>query len=98
MNLKNSISTLLLSFIVTLSISAHNHAAPPPANKGKIYDDPDIPAIFTGGTSAMHQFIASSLKYPPEAAAQNKQGLVVYTFVVEEDGSLKISPVRSEAC
>ena len=36
----------------------------------------------------MHKFISNTLQYPAEAAANNKQGLVVYTFVVEEDGTL----------
>ncbi len=60
---------------------------PPPAGE-KIVSDPDIPALFTGGTSEMHRFISNSLRYPTDAVRRNAQGLVVYTFIVEKDGTL----------
>lgn len=88
MKFNTIVATLLLSIIVSSNINANNFIAPPPSTKGKIYDDPEIPAIFTGGTAEMNKYIVSSLKYPPEASKQNKQGLVVYTFTVERDGSL----------
>lgn len=86
MNFKTIITTLLLSTLLLFSIDANSSIAPPPT--GKVYEDPDIPPLFTGGTAAMHNFIASSLRYPREAADNNKQGLVVYTFTVEKDGTL----------
>lgn len=60
----------------------------PPALEDKIIKEPDIPPMFTGGTVAMHQFITSNLQYPQDAIEKNIEGLVVYTFVVEKDGTL----------
>ncbi|MDR1517417.1 MAG: energy transducer TonB [Dysgonamonadaceae bacterium] len=54
----------------------------------KVVENPDIDPFFTGGSNAMTTFISRSLKYPPEAARDNKQGLVVYNFIVEKDGTL----------
>lgn len=59
-----------------------------PPKKGKIIKTPDIDPMYPGGTSAMMQFISSQLRYPRECVENNKQGLVVYNFVVETDGSL----------
>ena len=36
----------------------------------------------------MHRFISNTLSYPADAADREIQGLVVYTFVVEKDGTL----------
>lgn len=60
----------------------------PPPHAERIVEEPDIMPIFVGGSSAMHQFISSSLQYPKEAVEKHIQGLVVYTFVVEKDGTL----------
>ena len=58
------------------------------ANEDKIIDDPEIPAIYTGGPGEMNKFISNNLSYPADAVERNAQGLVVYTFVVEKDGTL----------
>ena len=60
----------------------------PPKSKGKVIEIPDIDPMFTGGSHEMTRFISTSLRYPPEAAEKDIQGLVVYNFVVELDGSL----------
>lgn len=90
MNLKKLILSLSFLCLMTISVFAleNNQNPPPSVYTGKIIEDPDIPPIFTGGTAEMHRFIANTLRYPTEAAEQNKQGLVVYTFVVEKDGTL----------
>ena len=67
------------------SILSTEQSNPP---KGKIIEVPDIDPMYPGGTHEMTRFIANSLRYPREAADNNKQGLVVYNFVVELDGSL----------
>ena len=36
----------------------------------------------------MHKFISQTLRYPADAVERNAQGLVVYTFIVEKDGTL----------
>lgn len=58
------------------------------SSSDKIVEDPDIAPMFTGGSHEMNRFITNSLQYPPDAVARNLQGLVVYTFVVEKDGTL----------
>ncbi len=90
MNFKTLILSLSFLCLMTISVFAleNNQNPPPPVYTGKIIEDPDIPPIYTGGTAEMHRFIANTLRYPAEAAEQNKQGLVVYTFVVEKDGTL----------
>lgn len=59
-----------------------------PHGDGRIIELPDIDPMFPGGSGAMKSFISSSLKYPREAAENDIQGLVVYNFVVELDGTL----------
>ncbi|HET6225458.1 MAG TPA: TonB family protein [Bacteroidia bacterium] len=43
------------------------------------------------------KFVARHLRYPDEAKENNKQGIVVISFVVEKDGSITdISPINEE--
>src|SRR5690554_6484781 len=56
--------------------------------KGKIIEIPDIDPMYTGGSHELTRFISNNLRYPREAAEKDIQGLVVYNFVVELDGSL----------
>lgn len=60
----------------------------PPKPTGKIIELPDIDPMYTGGSQEMNRFISYSLQYPREAVEKDIQGLVVYNFVVELDGSL----------
>ncbi len=60
----------------------------PPKPAGRIIEIPDIDPMFPGGSGAMKSFIAASLNYPREAVDNEIQGLVVYDFVVELDGTL----------
>jgi len=60
----------------------------PVASSDRVFENPDIVPMFTEGTAAMHNFISSTLSYPADARERDEQGLVVYTFVVEKDGSL----------
>ena len=90
------ISNLLVVFIAfffcgltAVQSSTVLSIAPPPAKGAdKIIEDPDIIPIYVGGTGEMHRFIANNLQCPREAVEKNTQGLVVYTFVVEKDGTL----------
>ena len=66
----------------------HMEQSNPPKAGGKIIELPDIDPMYAGGSSEMTRFIAASLRYPREAADNNIQGLVVYNFVVELDGTL----------
>src|SRR5690554_878990 len=60
----------------------------PISSSERVFENPDIIPMYTGGTSAMHAFISNTLIYPDDARERDEQGLVVYTFVVEKDGSL----------
>lgn len=88
MKLKPIVLSLLFVLAASWNVISMETVAPPPSGKGKVVEDPEIPPIFTGGTGEMNKFISSSLRYPKEAAEKNAQGLVVYAFVVEEDGTL----------
>ncbi|MBK5195983.1 MAG: TonB family protein [Proteiniphilum sp.] len=61
---------------------------PPLSASDLVIEDPDVIPMYTGGSGEMHRFIANTLRYPPDAVARDAQGLVVYTFVVEKDGTL----------
>ena len=87
-----SVSAIQLSFF-SKNPSSNNsltkqRETPPTSGTDKIVKEPDIDPMFTGGTAAMHKFITSTLNYPKEAIEKNIEGLVVYTFVVEKDGTL----------
>lgn len=71
--------------LLTVSATAQNNRI---SSSDRIFEDPDITPIFVGGTGEMHRFIANTLSYPADAVERNAQGLVVYTFVVEKDGTL----------
>lgn len=60
----------------------------PVSSSDKVVKDPDMIPIFKGGTPEMNKFIVNNLKYPEKAFEEKIQGLVVYTFVVEKDGTL----------
>ena len=66
----------------------HIEQTNPPKSSGRVIEIPDIDPMFPGGSGAMKSFIASSLNYPREAIDNEIQGLVVYDFVVELDGTL----------
>ncbi len=51
---------------------------------------------FPGGEAALMKYIESHIKYPPLAAQNNVQGIVVVQFVVNKDGSIgEVKVVRS---
>lgn len=80
--------SLLLSLFLCFGTSVFGQLNAPVSNSDKIYDKPDVIPMYTGGSSEMHRFISNTLKYPANAVERNVQGLVVYTFVVEKDGTL----------
>jgi TonB family protein len=82
-----NISKLILAFATIFFVSSFA-AKPLAASSGNIVRNPDIAPIYTGGPIAMHHFIATTLRYPADAFERRAQGLVVYAFVVEKDGTL----------
>lgn len=90
-----SISKFLLVFATCVFIggfaakqSAVMAQEAPISKSDRVVEKPDIMPIYPGGTPEMHRFISNMLKYPEDARNRNAQGLVVYTFVVEKDGTL----------
>jgi protein TonB len=81
-------ATLIIVCFTTFSSSIVCAQNSPVSASDKIVEDPDIMPMYTGGTAEMHKFISNTLSYPADAAQRNAQGLVVYTFVVEKDGTL----------
>ena len=66
-----------------------------PTAAQNVVANPERPPLFSGGPAAMNAFIANTMRYPDDAFERRAQGLVVFTFVVETDGTLSnIRPVR----
>ncbi len=53
---------------------------------------------FPGGTEALMQFVASSIKYPEDAVNEGKEGRVFVSFVVEKDGLVSNVKVLRGVC
>jgi len=51
-------------------------------------------ASYPGGIQKFYDFLGQSIKYPADAVANNKQGIVYTSFVVEKDGTL--SDIKTE--
>lgn len=91
MNSRKFLLVLAMAFLATHFVAESSKIMaqdPPISRSDRVYENPDVVPLYTGGTSAMHNFISSTLSYPADARERDKQGLVVYTFVVEKDGSL----------
>ncbi len=54
----------------------------------KTYDVVEEMPQFPGGQGAMLEYLSKNVRYPEEAHKAGKQGRVIATFVVEEDGSI----------
>lgn len=91
MHIRRFLLILSVSFL-TVGIATHHTSLmaqePPLSVSNSIIEDPDVIPMYSGGSGEMHRFIANTLRYPADAVAREAQGLVVYTFVVEKDGTL----------
>jgi len=56
--------------------------------QNRIWDKVDVPPSFPGGQSALLYWLASHVKYPPDAEENGIQGRVIVGFVIERDGSV----------
>lgn len=86
--LQITFALVLFSHSFTFATNQNALSTAPPPKKGKIIENPDINPMYPGGRGAMMRFISSQLKYPRKCVENNEQGLVVYNFVVETDGTL----------
>lgn len=57
-------------------------------DEDQIFSVVEQKALFPGGEQAMKNFISQNMHYPPLAEENGIQGTVVYSVVVERDGSL----------
>ena len=72
------------------SSTAHDVAEP------AVLDYAEQMPAFSGGATALHQFLASHLAYPPEAFKAGHSGTVVVQFVVDEQGRTRdVEAVRT---
>lgn len=65
---------------------------PPPIDE-PLYEMPEVPAAFPGD---IHKWLSEHLKYPAICQAQNVQGRVIVSFIVNKDGSIEdVQTLRS---
>ncbi|NLY24482.1 MAG: TonB family protein [Bacteroidales bacterium] len=91
MHIGKFLSVMVICFLAGNFVPGQSAAMaqePPMSVSDVIIEDPDVIPMYTGGSGEMHRFIANTLRYPSDAVAREAQGLVVYTFVVEKDGTL----------
>ena len=73
-------------FFATIFIAGTLMTAP--AKAQNIVANPETPAIFPGGPVEMNNFISRTLRYPDDAFERRAEGLVVFAFIVDADGTL----------
>lgn len=70
---------------------------PQPVKPGGIELRPDVLPSFPGGPEALRRFLETELKYPETCLEQDKTGVVVVRFVVDEGGNIsEASIVKDE--
>ncbi|MBJ6119441.1 TonB family protein [Pontibacter sp. BT310] len=74
---------------VRVSVPVNISALEVAPEKELIYTYVEQMPSFPGGQQAMFDFIAANIKYPKDAIAQNKEGLVVVNFIVGQTGELR---------
>jgi len=66
--------------------STISNVVTPQVNKIYNADEVTMSPQFSGGYSALNNWIAKNLRYPEEAAENNSQGRAVIKFVIDEEG------------
>lgn len=85
----DDVETSSNKYITSRPVNSHNDVE-------KVFDVVEEMPQFPGGSSAMFEYIATSLKYPVKAEENGVQGRVVCTFVVDTDGSIsEVKVVKS---
>lgn len=71
-------------------------SAAPITAESVVLDYAEQMPAFPGGATALHQFLAAHLAYPPEAFKAGRSGQVVVQFVVDEQGRTRdVEAVRT---
>ena len=74
------------ALIAAITLNAFGQV-PPPGAQTQVYTFVEQPPHFPDGDQALHKFLADNIKYPEIALQEGREGLVVLSFVVNEDGS-----------
>lgn len=61
----------------------------------KVYQECEKMPEFPGGQAALVDFLVKNMRYPPEAAKDKAEGMIVMEFVVNEDGSIGTPRAKS---
>ena len=67
---------------------ASDATAPADTTKNVVYDVTETLPQFPGGQGVMMKYLAANIKYPASAVKAKKQGRVIVTFVIQQDGSV----------
>ncbi len=79
----------ILAVIVVLSAKAQKaDTLKGPDADTTIYVSVEHEPEFPGGINKFLRYLASNIKYPPDARAHNIQGRVIVSMVVEKDGTI----------
>ena len=71
-------------------------SAAPSATEHVVLNYAEQMPAFPGGATALHQFLATHITYPPEAFKAGRSGSVVVQFVVDEQGRTRdVEAVRT---
>lgn len=68
----------------------------PKTTDNEIYESAEHMPTYPGGAEALVNFISTNMRYPEEAVADNAQGIVQVSFIVEKDGTPKDFEVLDE--
>lgn len=78
---------VLILFVLSLvQIVAQEGVQKTKSADDKIYEEVDSAAVYPGGISKMHEFIAQNLKYPVASQKKGEQGRVIIRVTVSKDG------------
>ncbi|RIJ42739.1 energy transducer TonB [Pontibacter oryzae] len=92
---RNNLLRLTAAFLFCLAASMASPSAKAQSTD-KVYTSVEQMPAFEGGQQKMLAFLGQNITYPQDAKAAGVQGLVVITFVVDADGSLKqVQAVKS---
>ena len=67
---------------------ASDAIAPADTTKNVVYDVTETMPQFSGGQEVLMKYLAANIKYPASAVKAKKQGRVIVTFVIQQDGSV----------
>ena len=87
--MKRLLLLVIVALIGVFSINAQNYS-------DEIFTEVEQPASYSGGETALMNWLANNIQYPPLATEDGAQGRVVVQFVVEKDGRVgSVKIVRS---